>query len=81
MSNQSKWYWSKNEYRKDVIYLSDLTGNGELRVSLRSLAGPVPCRVIKYVLKVLIIRFQNEINNNMNNNKMSNNQLFLLMHN
>ena len=32
-------------------YLSDLTGNGELRVSLSSLAGPVPYIVIKYVLK------------------------------
>ena len=54
-------------------YLSDLTGNGELRVSLRSLAGPVPCIVIKYVLKCKLFK----INNIMNNNKMNNN-LFLL---
>ncbi len=45
-------------------YLSDLTGNGELRVSLRSLAGPVPCIVIKYVLKCKLFKINNIMNNN-----------------
>ena len=61
---ENQLYWYKKRIKKMRKYLSDLTGNGELRVSLRSLAGPVPCIVIKYVLKCKLFKINNIMNNN-----------------